>query len=143
MPDFASPDWAAQLAAALEQSAAVRTESVTWVHGPVVLEIDADPEHGSAATALRLDLHEGAIRAVEVVRTHGRVTGPFSIGGTPARWRAALQGELHVTDAILDSRLRATGDLPTLVRHRAMFDAIAAAASSIDTTWADQQPTPA
>jgi putative sterol carrier protein len=136
---FASSDWAGQLASALEHSARVRTESVTWVHGPMVWVVDADEEHGTAATALRMDVHEGSCRQVQATTVDAARVAPFTIGGSPARWKAVLGGTLSIVDAILDSKLRASGDLPTLVRHRGMLDAIAVAAGELDTSWADEQ----
>lgn len=136
---FASPDWARSLATRLEESAAVRTGCVTWVHGPLLLVIDGDEEHGLDATALRIHLHEGAVRGVEVADPSAARRSPFAIGGSLARWKAVFGGSLSLVDGVLESKLRVRGDLPTLARHRALLDAIAAAGGELDTTWQDEQ----
>lgn len=136
---FASPDWARSLATRLEESAAVRTGSVTWVHGPLLLVIDRDEEHGLEPTALRIDLHEGAVRGVDVVHPATARLSPFAIGGSLARWKAVFAGSLPLVDGVLESKLRVRGDLPTLARHRALLDAIAAVGWELDTAWQDEQ----
>lgn len=136
---FASEPWAASLAEGLQQSAAVRTESMTWVHGPILLVVDADAEHGLDATALRLDLHEGSVRDVRVVDPTGAARAPFAVGGSLARWKAVFGGALSLVDGVLESKLRVRGDLPTLARHRSLLDAIAAVGGELETQWQDEQ----
>ncbi len=136
---FASQEWATEFGARLQESARVRTESMSWVFGPLVLLVDADGEHGVDATAIRIDLHEGAVRGVEVVRAADAGRSPFVLGGSLARWKAVFAGSPAFVDAVLDSRLRAAGDLPTLARHRDLLAAIAAAGGEVDTTWQDEQ----
>jgi hypothetical protein len=135
MSSFASKDWADSLGARLQESARVRTEAVTWVHGPIALVVDADTEHGFDATALRLEVHEGTVRAVTVIEPSEAVRCPFVIGGSLARWEAVFGGKQSIVDGILESRLRSRGDLPALVRHRGLLDAIAAAGGEVETTW--------
>lgn len=134
---FASPDWAESLGTALQGSARVRTESMSWIYGPVLLVIDADEEHGVPETVLRLDLHEGTLRSITSVPLAELRRSPFSIGGSFARWKVVFGGSLPVIDAVLQSRLRFRGDLPALVQHRSLFEAIAAAGSELDTAWQD------
>jgi putative sterol carrier protein len=136
---FASQEWADSLGAHLLDSASVRTDSITWVYGPLLLVVDADAEHGLEATAIRIDLHEGSVRGVELIDHDDVVRAPFAIGGSLARWKAVFGGELKIVDAILESKLRARGDLPTLVRHRTLLDGIATAGASLTTKWQDEQ----
>lgn len=135
MSSFASKDWADSLGSRLQESARVRTDSVTWVHGPIALVADADPEHGFEATALRLELHEGTVRAVSVIEPATAARCPFVVGGSLAHWEAVFSGKLSIVDGILESKLRSRGDLPALVRHRSLLDAIAATGGELDTTW--------
>ena len=112
---------------------------MSWVFGPIAFVVDADAEHGLEATAVRLDVHEGAVRSVDVVSVADSGRAPFAIGGSLARWKSVFGGSLALVDAVLDSRVRATGDLPTLARHRDLLAAIAAAASEVDTAWQDEK----
>ncbi|MCW2925379.1 MAG: hypothetical protein JWM98_2783 [Thermoleophilia bacterium] len=135
---FASSSWAELLGEQLRDSATVRTECVTWIFGPIAFVVDADEEHGVEPTTLLLDLHEGTVRGVSAVPSaeSGRV--PFAIGGSLARWKAVFGGTQGIVDGVLDSRLRVRGDLPTLMRHRALLDAVAAAGASVETSWQDE-----
>jgi putative sterol carrier protein len=135
---FASAAWAEQLASRLQESVRVRTESMSWVFGPVAFVIDADAEHGLESTAIRVDLHEGAVRSVQVVSVADAGRAPFVLGGSLARWKAVFGGSLALVDAVLDSRLRAAGDLPTLARHRGLFAAIAVSGGEVETAWQDE-----
>ncbi|MCW2922481.1 MAG: hypothetical protein JWL76_2355 [Thermoleophilia bacterium] len=135
---FASAAWAEDFAARLQESARVRTESMSWVFGPLALVIDADAEHGVEASGIRLDVHEGAVRSVDVVSVAEAGRAPFALGGTLARWKTVFGGSLALVDAVLDSRVRATGDLPTLARHRELLAAIAAAGGEVATVWQDE-----
>lgn len=139
MTSFASAAWAEQFASRLQESARVRTESMSWVFGPLALVVDANPELGLDAVAIRIDLHEGSSRGVELVPASDATRVPFALGGSLARWKAVFSGTLSLVDAVLDSRLRATGDLPTLARHRGLLDAVAAAGGEVDTTWQDDE----
>jgi hypothetical protein len=134
---FASAAWAEDFATRLQESARVRTESMSWVFGPIALVIDADAEHGLEESAIRLDVHEGAVRGVDVISVAEAGRAPFALGGSLARWKTVFGGSLAIVDAVLDSRVRATGDLPTLARHRDLLTAIATAGGVVETTWQD------
>lgn len=136
---FASAAWVEALATSLQGSAPVRTESMSWVFGPLLLVVDADPEHGLEATAIRIDLHEGSIDAVSTSPATDAGLAPFAIGGSLARWKAVFGGSLEIVDGILESKLRVRGDLPTLTRHRALLAAIAATGGAVETAWHDEQ----
>ncbi len=136
---FASDAWAEQFATRLQESASVRTESMSWVFGPMAFVVDADAEHGLEATAIRVDLHEGSSRGVEVISVAEAARAPVVLGGSLARWKSVFDGSLELVDAVLDSRLRATGDLPTLARHRNLLAAIAAAGGQVETAWQDEK----
>src|SRR5437868_891510 len=110
MSSFASKDWADSLGSSLQESARVRTDSVTWVHGPIALVVDADAEHGFAGAALRLDLHEGTVRGVTTIDAAEAARVPFVIGGGLKAWQSVFAGKLSIVDGILESKLRARGD---------------------------------
>jgi len=136
---FASQEWADSLAVHLHDSAAVRTESISWVHGPLLLVIDADVEHGVESVGVRIDLHEGSVRSVTLVPAEDARLCPFAVGGSIARWKAVfVDRSLSLVDGVLESRLRLRGDLPTFARHRGLLDAVAVAAAGIETIWQDE-----
>lgn len=132
---FASQEWANSLGTHLQESATVRTESVTWIFGPIDLVVDGDSEQGTEATAMRLDVHEGSVRSVRVVAADQTGRVPFAIGGSIARWQAVFGGSLDLVDGALEAKLRVRGDLPTLARHRSLLAAITVAGREVATTW--------
>ena len=136
---FATHAWVEALASATQDSDRVAAEAKTWVFGPMLLVVEADAEHGVEASAFRIDLHDGAVRAVEPASVDDVARSPFVLRGTLAHWKAILAGQVGVVDAILDSKLEFDGDLPTVARHRGLFDAIVAAGGTVDTTWQDEQ----
>jgi hypothetical protein len=135
---FASQEWADSFAAHLTDDAGVRTDSMTWVFGPILLVVDADEEHGLAATGLRIDLHEGEIRGVTLADPAEVVRTPTALGGSLQRWKSVFGGSLSVVDAVRESKLRFRGDLPTLNRHRGLLDGIARAGAALETAWQDE-----
>lgn len=136
---FASQDWVDALRTRLQQAGDVGAEAATWVYGPIALAVDADQPHGMEETVVRLDVHEGALRAVEAGGAGAVPPAPFRISAPLARWKAVFGGDISLVDGILESKLRVRGDLPTLARHRALLDAIAAAGGAVDTAWQDEQ----
>lgn len=137
---FATPAWAEQLATRLQDSAAVRAESMSWVHGPIVLVADADQELGFQETALRIDLHEGEVRGVTVIPTSQVQRSPFAFGGSLARWKTVFTGSVSLIDGALESKLRVRGDLTTLARNKALLSAITIAGEEIETGWYEPEP---
>lgn len=137
--EFASQEWAAALATYLEGSASVRTESMSWVFGPVHLNVDADPEHGLDATTISIELHEGSVRSVAATAPGDAGIAPFALDASLARWKSVFDGSLDIIDAIMQARIEANGDLPTLTRHRSLLAALAAAGAQIDTAWQDER----
>lgn len=135
---FASQEWATSFAGLLREDARVRTESMTWVFGPLVLVTDPDAEHGFDGAALRVDLHEGDVRGISLVELDDEQRVPFAIGGSLARWKAMFGGQLAIVDGVLESKLRVRGDLPTLVRHRALLEAITRVGATVETVWQDE-----
>jgi len=135
---FASQEWADSLAMHLTDDARVRTDSVTWVFGPLMLVIDADTEHCFEATALHIDLHEGSVGGVRLAVPADAARVPFAFGGSLARWRSVFAGDLSLVDGVTQAKLRVRGDLPTLERHRDLLGAIAAAGGQIETLWQDE-----
>jgi hypothetical protein len=136
---FASQEWADSFAVHLRDDAQVRTESVTWIFGPLLLQVEPDAELGFEGAVLRLDLFEGDLRSITLVTPAEAERSPFVLTGSFARWKTIFGGQLAIIDAVLQSRLVVRGDLPTLTRHRALLDAITRVAASLDTVWHDEQ----
>lgn len=141
---FATSDWADALLAAVRTDSAVRVASVTWIHGPLLLIIDADPKEGMAEpAALKLDVHEGEVRDIRCIGEVDIARTPFVIGGSYKRMKELLTGQLDLVDGILASKLRAKGDLPAIFRHRDLFTALAGATAELDTAWPEPAAEPA
>lgn len=137
MSNVASPEWIAELSTALATSAYVRADAGTWTHGPITLTVDADDARSFAGASVVLDPRDGSITA-----SAGPRLTPFGFSGSLDRWNAIFAGSTNMVDAALESKLHVRGDLPSLVRHRGLFDAVAKVAGELTTTWPDK-PEPA
>lgn len=135
---FASAEWAAALLDHLHTDAPVRTESMTWLHGPIALVVDPDAEHAFGGSVIRMDIHEGEVRAVTQLPFEQQPLAPFVITGTLARWKGIFGGRESIVEAVLQARLRFQGDLPTIQRHSAMLAGIVAAGGAVATIWQDE-----
>lgn len=135
MTTLASTDWASALATALGSSSDVRENAATWIYGPIALVVDPDASRSFAGGVLVLDVHEGSVNGVTATSTPVTTAAPFELRGTADRWKSVFAGELTIGDAVLESKLQVRGDLPTLLRHRGLLDALSSAAAGVDTAW--------
>lgn len=138
MPNFATPAWADAVAQALRADSEVARDAATWVHGPIALVADADDSRSFPGAVVRVHPHEGSVTDVSVHELVAAPLTPFELRGSSERWRAALSGELPIVEAALQSKLQLRGDLPVVMRHRSLFDGLARAAATVDTTWPEQ-----
>jgi len=141
---FATQSWIDALWAELRSDETFRAAGASWVHGPLLLVIQADPEKGFAETvAIRMDLHQGETRDLRLVPAHGARITPFVLTGPFARWKNVLSAATDAYEAILQGRLRLKGDLPVLARHRSLLGALASCAARVPTNWQDDAAAPA
>jgi hypothetical protein len=139
--EFASQEWIDSVWAALRGSHDRLGNAPTWAHGPIALVLQAQPDAGFGADViLRLDLHEGEPRDLRAGSADQLRLVPTVISAPYARWKRILQGPGSIVDSILQSRLQLRGDLPLVVRHRELFDAIVAAAAGVSTSYPDDVP---
>lgn len=144
MAQFASSEWIDQLWAALRSDEVARREGATWTFGPLVMVIEAQTDTSFNQTAaMQLDLHEGEARDLRSVESAATDRVPFVLRATYDRWKQIFTDGSGIVDAVLQGRVQFKGDLPTLMRHRGLLDAIAAAAGRTATTFPDEAATPA
>lgn len=138
---LASPEWIDAVFAALRSNRQVQEAGGSWVHGPLAIVINPAPDAGlEGQVSLRLDLHEGESRDLAAIDEGSLRRVPTVIAGPYARWKQLLGGTGSIVDGILQSHLQMRGDLPTVVRHRKLLDAMLEAMRGVATTFPDDAP---
>ena len=136
--EFVTTTWIDALWSKLRDDNEFAKASRTWLHGPIALVMEAAPDlHFPETVAIRLDVHEGAVRDVRAITLDDLRLVPTQLWAGFARWKKLLGSNGDLVDAALESKARVVGDLSTIVRHRALFAGAGQAAASIDTEWQD------
>lgn len=139
---FASPEWIDAYWNELRGDEDVRRECASWVYGPAVMLIEAQPEKSfEDDVPVLVHMHEGDTREVRPVARDLAWRAPFVLSGPYERWKAVAQGGTDAVESVLAGRLTFKGDLPTLVRHRELVTAITDAAGRVDTRFPDDADT--
>jgi putative sterol carrier protein len=137
---FATQEWADALWAALRTDERVRSAAAAWVHGPILLQIEAQPDKEfEQSVSLLLSLHEGEAREFRVL-TDDTQLAPFALAAPYERWKQIFRGQLDMVSALTDGKLQLTGDLTHLVRSRDLLAALASCAAALDVTYPDEVP---
>lgn len=140
---FASPEWIDALWSALRTDEHVRTTGALWVHGPVLVVVEAQPDRQFPVEGrLLIDLHGGETRDVSALGVGEERLAPCAIAGPYERWKQVLRGtngaRLDVVDAVIDGKLHLRGDLAHIARHRPLIEAVVDCAARIDTAFPDE-----
>lgn len=123
MADYLSPAWIEELAAAAGADAALR-RAAAGVRLTVQQVVVGAPG-GEVAWHVVLDDGSVALRP-------GRAVAPdVTFEEDYASAAKVTRGELSPQAAFMTGRLRATGDLPLLVRHQPAFVALAGATAAV------------
>lgn len=128
---FGSDEWIAAWRNAARVNGSVRTATAGWNFGPIALHFAGAPEVLPKGLVFRID--DGELASIQPLRA-GELT-PFTITASYDRLQAIIDGKLDVVDAVQAGKLGFTGDLPTLTRHGALFGALIAAASELETVF--------
>jgi hypothetical protein len=141
MTTFLSSEWIDQWWGRLRADEGVRSEGASWVHGPLLLVVEAEADTFDRTVGIRIDLHEGEVRDLRVVDTPDAARSPFAIAGPYSRWKGLFAtGTPDLIDLLLGARLRVKGDLPALNVHRPLWSAFFAAAGGADIAFPDDVP---
>ena len=117
MFEFPTQGWFRALVDAINDSAAYRDAASDW-EGDVAFLIEADPERGLSDDVWGyLDLWHGSCRDGGVVTAERGAAAEFVIGATYRRWKDVVRGELDPVRAMMQGKLRVSGDLPEILRY--------------------------
>lgn len=135
---FATSEWTDAVWTALRNDTALASAGATWVHGPMLWQIEADGEAGfDQLVSISVDVHEGQVRDMGVRDTVSTPQWPFVFRASYAWWKAFASGDNVLLDGVLDGSVRFRGDVPTVSAHGDMFDVLRNAAAGIDTAFPD------
>ena len=138
MPAFPGPEWLIAFQEAIANSDALMAAAHEW-EGDITLVVEAEPDRNVHVDLWAwFDLHRGEFRGAKLVgpdegeRARYVVRAPYSV------WKDVINGNLEPLRGMTQGRLRLSGDLPELNRHKAAVAELVAIAASIDSQFADE-----
>lgn len=140
---FPSAQWVSACGAAIDASPAYRRAAAEWTFGAVALVVRAEPGLGLAEpVALWLDLDRGRCRDARLVTAGEAAAASFEISADYPTWKAVLRRELAPVAGIMRGKLVLRGSLAVVVRHIATAEALVDAATTVPTSFLDDERTP-
>jgi putative sterol carrier protein len=138
MFEFPTQGWFRALVDAINDSAAYRDAASDW-EGDVAFLIEADPERGLSDDVWGyLDLWHGACRDGGVVTAERGADAEFVIGATYRRWKDVVRGELDPVRAMMQGKLRVSGDLPKILRYVEAAHELVVICGTVPTSFPDE-----
>lgn len=132
---FPSAEWFEAYMQVINSSEAYRRAAASW-EGDVCYVVEAEPDRGVPEEVWAwADLWHGECREVRIVSPERGVSAKFVIRGPYSRWREVIEGRLEPVKAIMQGRLKLTGDLPAIVKHMAAAKELVTLASSMPTEF--------
>jgi putative sterol carrier protein len=140
---FPSTEWVTACGAAIDGSPAYQAAAADWTYGPVALVVRPAPALGLAApVALWLDLDRGRCRGARLVSAAEAAAASFEITAAYETWKAVLRRELAPVAGIMRGLLVLRGSLGIVVRNIGTAEALVAAATTVPTSFLDDEKTP-
>jgi putative sterol carrier protein len=136
---FASAEWCAAFADAINANPGYRAAAKDWTHGAVAMVVTAEPAIGIAEdTGIWLDVDRGACRGWRLVSRQEADAAPFVIVASHARWKEVIRKELDPTKGMMQNKLKVTkGHIPTIVRYVTANKELVESTSRVPTKFAD------
>jgi putative sterol carrier protein len=127
-----SPEWAAAYEKLIRENKEYKKLAEGW-EGTVVIHILANPELGFDQDSFMLmDLWHGDCRSVRLVPRQVGEKGDYVLSGELERWEAVNAGELDVTKAMMQGKIKLKGNLATIVRYMKASTQLTVISSSIE-----------
>lgn len=130
LPD-AAEEWVTQWRAALTDRPAF-AEAAADFTATFRFEITPDDSYDGEAITIRLDVADGDCPAAELA---AEFDYDFALRGPYEAWKAMLQDELDVTEAVMDGPFTVEGDTMTLLQRQDAVAELVRAARDVDTTF--------
>ncbi len=136
---FPSEEWVAQLKEKINASEDYRQSAATWEAGDVCYVINPNPPLGlSEPYFIWLDLYRGECRNAEPVGPEKGLSAKFQIFADYDRWKQIVQGHLDPVTGMMTGKIKAKGDLPTIVKYTKAAKDLVACTTKIETRFLDE-----
>lgn len=136
---FPSEEWIARLKVEINASEEYRQSAAEWEAGDVCYVVNPNPALGlNEAYCIRLDLLRGECREAQHVGLDEGLTAKFQIFADYDRWKQLIQGKLDPIAALMMGKIKAKGDLPTIIKHTRAAKDLVACTTKIDTKFLDE-----
>jgi putative sterol carrier protein len=136
---FPTEEWVSAYKAQIDEKPDYKEGGKNWRSGPISLIINQKPSAGlSEDFHIYLDLHEGQCREARVCDREFAESQPFVIRGDYDRWKLVVREQLEPVKAMMQGKLKLTGDLPTIVRSIDAAKALVKCATYVETEFLDE-----
>jgi putative sterol carrier protein len=117
MPIWPSEEWSQAFCELINQSAEYREAAHDW-EGAVVYHFQAEPDKGLAEDVYGyFDLWHGQCRGARQVTAEEASGAEFVVSAPYSTWKQVVRKELDPMRAVMQGRLKLTGDLPKAMRY--------------------------
>jgi putative sterol carrier protein len=138
MHEFPRDEWFRALAEAINASEPYRAAAADW-EGDIAFVIEADPDRGVPDDVWGyLDLWHGACRSARVIAPEEGAEAAFTISATYRRWKDVVRGDLDPVRAMMQGKLRVSGDLPKILRYVQAAHELVAICGIVPTRFPDE-----
>lgn len=136
---FPGEEWWSAFIQAVRASEDYPKVAADW-EGDVSFVVEAEPSKGVPETVCGwLDLWHGECRdGAWAVALEQAEMAPFVIRAPYSRWKEVIRGDLDPVKAMMQGKLKVSGDLPAIIRHVKAANELVAIASSLPTEFADE-----
>lgn len=139
MAVFASQEWLDAYREHINASERYREVAATW-EGAVAFAFEAEPDRNWPDTVHAvLDLWHGECRSARAVEAQEAAAAPFLVRAPYTRWKQVVAGELDPIKAMMQGKLRLSGDLPTIVRYVKAAKELVDLAGDVPTEFPDER----
>lgn len=140
MPVFPSEEWLSEYVERINSSKEYEEAAATW-EGDLSYVFEREPDKGVPEDVwVWVDLWHGKCREARFgVPPEEGEKARFIIRAPYSRWKEVIRRELDPIKGMMQGKLKLKGDLPTIVRYVKAANELVNVASTVDTTFADEQ----
>lgn len=140
MPVFPSKEWLDQYVELINASKEYEEAAASW-EGDLSYVFEREPDKGVPEDVwVWVDLWHGKCREARYgVPAEEGEKARFTIRAPYSRWKEVIRRELDPVKGMMQGKLKLKGDLPTIVRYVKAANELVNLASTVDTTFIDEQ----
>ncbi|HEX9712281.1 MAG TPA: SCP2 sterol-binding domain-containing protein [Actinomycetota bacterium] len=140
VPVFPSEEWLSEYVERINSSKEYEEAAATW-EGDLSYVFEREPDKGVPEDVwVWVDLWHGKCREARFgVPPEEGEKARFIIRAPYSRWKEVIRRELDPIKGMMQGKLKLKGDLPTIVRYVKAANELVNVASTVDTTFADEQ----